>query len=126
MARSGAPPERLDDHHAGAAMRAGMVNVLRGGCVSGGPVARGRWTNLGRRGDALAGTYKLLGTRNTAIVVELGRLKRHDLAASGNRAIPWRDPREAQRRGRRRVHRHKRHALGTRGNGARPWDATQL
>ena len=69
MARTMTWLEGLDDLHAAAAVRAGMVELLGEGCVLAGSVMGWllRRTDLGRRSDELASAGELLGAGASAI-----------------------------------------------------------
>ena len=70
MARATTRREDLDDHHAAAAMRAGMVEVLRKDRVLASAAVRWlrrRRSELGCRCDELASAGELLGALGAAI-----------------------------------------------------------
>src|SRR6516165_11823601 len=70
MARCATGLERLYDHHAAAAVRAGMIVLLRGGRVLAGSIIMwwlGRRSDLWCRSNELPSTGELLGARVTAI-----------------------------------------------------------
>ena len=70
MARTLTRLERFDDQHAAAAMRTGMIELLRKGCVPAGSIMG--WVVLERskldcRSDQLTSAGELLGTRDITV-----------------------------------------------------------